>query len=323
MGSAGRTWTAELRWPVVVGALAAAATVGAAARGCTVLTLRRPPQVLEAALTIPVAGVVVIGALTFAVALIRIVHRPHKDPDQLVHETDTPLHAQVVALASVLVLGLLLVAGPLALYLLVHPSRARSIRAPIPSPVSSVSPSATASSVVTRPAPQSFATAWWAPAAAALLVLVIAALVVARRRRRRRDEPRRDTAPADDLMDQAVVAGERAMATTGTDDVRAAVIACYEAMEGVLAPRGHARRPAQTPEELLNMVSRDVAMRPTRDAAARLVTLFGEARYSRHPMAETDRRSASLALTALQGTAVDDLAHDLAHDMAHETDGQP
>lgn len=322
MGSAGRTWTAELRWPVVVGALAAAATVGAAARGSTVLTLRRPPQVLGAALTIPVAVVVVIGALTCAVALIRIVHRPRKDPDQLVHEDDTPLHAQVVALASVLVLGVLLVAGPLALYLLVHPSRARSIPAPIPSPVSSVSPSATASSVVTRPAPQGFATAWWALAAAALLVLIIVALAVASRHRRHRDEPRRDTQPVDDLMDQAAVAGERAMASTGSDDVRAAVIACYEAMEGVLASRGHARRPAQTPEELLHMVSGDVAMRPTRDAAARLVTLFGEARYSRHPMAETDRRSASLALTALQGTAVDDMAHDLAQDTAHDMDGQ-
>jgi Domain of unknown function (DUF4129) len=69
---------------------------------------------------------------------------------------------------------------------------------------------------------------------------------------------------------EAVDAGRAALA--GVDDTRAAIIACYVAMERSLAERGTARAAADTPDELL---SRAVAAGTVRTgAASRLTALF-------------------------------------------------
>lgn len=99
---------------------------------------------------------------------------------------------------------------------------------------------------------------------------------------------------------EAVAEGRAALA--GVDDARAAIIACYVAMERSLAERGTTRAAADTPDELL---ARAVAAGVVRGGAAgRLTVLFYEARFSTHPLSGGQRDAAS--------TALDELAAELA-----------
>jgi hypothetical protein len=101
-------------------------------------------------------------------------------------------------------------------------------------------------------------------------------------------------ADAEELR-EAVESGRQALAEL--DDARAAIIACYVAMESSLADRGAARGAADTPDELL---ARVVSAGIVRGAAARRLTgLFYEARFSTHPLGRTERDAASAALDEL------------------------
>jgi hypothetical protein len=148
----------------------------------------------------------------------------------------------------------------------------------------------------------------WGPILYGLLVLVLAAAVVISIWWSTR--PRRPAPPlpivdlsADELR-QAVESGRAALA--GLDDARAAIIACYVAMEQSLADRGARRAVADTPDELL---ARAVAANVIRGAAAgRLTTLFYEARFSSHALVGGQRDAASAAL--------DELAAELAAEPA-------
>jgi len=92
---------------------------------------------------------------------------------------------------------------------------------------------------------------------------------------------------------EAAVAQGRA-ALQAIDDARAAIIACYVAMERSLAERGTARDAADTPDELL---ARAVAAGLVRGSAAgKLTGLFYEARFSTHPMSAEQRDAARTAL---------------------------
>jgi Domain of unknown function (DUF4129) len=94
---------------------------------------------------------------------------------------------------------------------------------------------------------------------------------------------------------EAVESGRSALRTI--DDARAAIIACYVAMENSLAERGAARSVADTPDELLARATRSGLVRGT--AAARLTALFYEARFSSHPMDRGQRDAAERALDEL------------------------
>jgi hypothetical protein len=97
----------------------------------------------------------------------------------------------------------------------------------------------------------------------------------------------------------AIQSGRAALAEL--DDARAAIIACYLAMERSLAGRGTARAAADTPDELL---ARALATGIVRGPAARRLTaLFYEARFSTHPLGPEQRETARRAL--------DDLAAEL------------
>ncbi|HMD92717.1 MAG TPA: DUF4129 domain-containing protein [Trebonia sp.] len=99
---------------------------------------------------------------------------------------------------------------------------------------------------------------------------------------------------AEDLR-EAVESGLAALAEL--DDARAAIIACYLAMERSLADRGAARGAADTPDELL---ARAVAAGVVRGAASRRLTaLFYEARFSSHPLGGEQRDAARQALDEL------------------------
>jgi hypothetical protein len=99
---------------------------------------------------------------------------------------------------------------------------------------------------------------------------------------------------AEDLR-EAVESGRSALRTI--DDARAAIIACYLAMEASLAERGTARAIADTPDELLARARATGIVRGT--AAARLTALFYEARFSSHPLDHRQRDAAAQALDEL------------------------
>ena len=136
-----------------------------------------------------------------------------------------------------------------------------------------------------------------------LIVAIVAAVVVSiwwSTRLRRPAAPLVIEDVSTEELREAVNEGRAALA--GIDDARAAIIACYAAMERRLAERGTARGAADTPDELLARAVGSGAVRG--GAAGRLTTLFYEARFSTHPLGAGQRDAASAAL--------DELAEELA-----------
>jgi hypothetical protein len=103
------------------------------------------------------------------------------------------------------------------------------------------------------------------------------------------------------LLEEAVESGQSALRLL--DDARAAIIACYVAMEESLARAGTARAVADTPDELLARAAGQGLVRT--DAAARLTALFYEARFSTHPMPPGQRDEARMALDELAASLRD------------------
>ncbi|QUW94601.1 DUF4129 domain-containing protein [Streptomyces sp. V17-9] len=138
-------------------------------------------------------------------------------------------------------------------------------------------------------------------ALAAVVAVLVVVAVVRRLRRFRlslpyRPGPSGSTAPQDDdarLLLSAVHSGRRALAGTG-DDARAAVIACYAAMEDALAASGVRRQASDSPADLLTRAA--AAGFAPGPAGPRLTALFREARYSSHPMDGSHRAAAAAAL---------------------------
>jgi hypothetical protein len=146
--------------------------------------------------------------------------------------------------------------------------------------------------------------------AALLWVLVIVVLLAAvvlsvwwARRFQRPTGGRTDGPIAEDSEDlrEAVESGRSALRTV--DDARAAIIACYVAMEASLAGRGAAREAADTPDELLARATASGLVHG--GAAARLTALFYEARFSSHPLADRQRDEAERALDELARALAD------------------
>jgi Domain of unknown function (DUF4129) len=133
---------------------------------------------------------------------------------------------------------------------------------------------------------------------ALLAVLVACLLVAARRRRLAGQVPQADAPLPDDEqseLSRAVESGRSALRQV--DDARAAIIACYVAMERSLAAAGAEREVAETPDELLD---RAVAAGLVHgNAAGALTALFYEARFSSHPLPPARKQAAEDALAAL------------------------
>jgi Domain of unknown function (DUF4129) len=144
----------------------------------------------------------------------------------------------------------------------------------------------------------------WALLAALGAAALIALIVIAVRLMRKIPPvaPTAATPPAD-LPDQedaaladALLAGRSALAG---DDARAAIIACYAAMENSLVEAGVAREVSDSPSDLLRRATRrDLPGAGARDAAT-LTDLFREARYSTHPMTAQHLATARAALDAV------------------------
>lgn len=132
----------------------------------------------------------------------------------------------------------------------------------------------------------------------AILIIAIIVVLLVAWRRRRTAWPRLDVMPdlsvdeaADDLA-RALESGR--IALRDIDDARAAIIACYVAMEKTLADAGAERGAAETPDELL--VRAVAAGLVPSGPAALLTELFYEARYSTHHMPISKRDQAQRAL---------------------------
>jgi hypothetical protein len=134
----------------------------------------------------------------------------------------------------------------------------------------------------------------------ALLVLaIVTAIVICVIVLRRRPGHPADVALAaeddEENLRDAVESGQAALREL--DDARAAIIACYLAMERSLAHAGAARDVAETPDELLARAA-DAGLVHGR-AAGRLTALFYEARFSSHPLPDSARTAAQRALSEL------------------------
>lgn len=132
-----------------------------------------------------------------------------------------------------------------------------------------------------------------------VVIAAVTALIIAWRNRVRlsltdpQDLPLADEPEAE--LARAVESGRAALVEL--DDARAAIIACYLAMEGSLAQAGTERGQAETPDELL--VRAVAAGHVPADPAGRLTGLFYEARFSSHDMPSAKRDQASQALAEL------------------------
>jgi Domain of unknown function (DUF4129) len=124
-----------------------------------------------------------------------------------------------------------------------------------------------------------------------------------------------DASAADDEepgLLEAVSSGQSALREL--DDARAAIIACYVAMEESLALAGTARDAADTPYALLVRAADRGLIRTS--AAARLTELFYEARFSSHPMPPSRRDEARQALAELAASLAEAGAESDAEPMA-------
>ncbi|MFD7079977.1 DUF4129 domain-containing protein [Streptomyces sp. NPDC059918] len=135
-----------------------------------------------------------------------------------------------------------------------------------------------------------------------IAVLVVVVVIAGLYLRRNLNRPPASETPAtyatlDDEQERlarAVDSGRRAL-LDGTD-ARAAVIACYAAMEESLADSGVTRHASDSPQDLLE---RAIAGGLPTGAAAALTALFREARYSTHPLDGSHRDRAAVALAEI------------------------
>jgi hypothetical protein len=150
-----------------------------------------------------------------------------------------------------------------------------------------------------------------------LAALVVCAVLIARMRPR---GARRYPGEAEDesaSLRQAVESGRTAL--RAVDDARAAIIACYLAMEGSLAKAGTARTAAETPDELLTRATATGLL--SGPAAGQLTGLFYEARFSSHDLPGTVKDTAMAALDEISAELRRPTAGPQPSSPANEPDG--
>jgi hypothetical protein len=126
------------------------------------------------------------------------------------------------------------------------------------------------------------------------IAIVVALTLLGRPKRSARAEPRNRTRLATLLA--SLAAGSEALSAGG--EPRAAIIACYAAMERGFAAAGSAPAVADTPAEVLARATRAGLVRP--EPAETLTGMFRLARYSTYPMTSADSRVAADALTEMR-----------------------
>jgi hypothetical protein len=142
------------------------------------------------------------------------------------------------------------------------------------------------------------------------LALLVALTAWSRHARRRPARPPRDQGQGSRLvLGESLAAGRAALA--GPRDPRAAIIACYAAMERGFAAAGSVPAAADTPAEVLARATGAGLVRS--GSAVRMAGLFRRARYSSEPMTSADSAAAAAALDQMQadlGPAHESTAHE-------------
>jgi len=127
---------------------------------------------------------------------------------------------------------------------------------------------------------------------AAVVVLAVAAVTAYVLSRRRAGKA---TSHDEELAEQLALALDDALDDLRAEaDPRRAIVAAYARMERVLAASGVPRRSAETADEYLGRVLRELA--PGSDAVARLTDLFTQAKFSHHDVDATMKEDAIQAL---------------------------
>lgn len=234
----------------------------------------------------------VLAAVAVGLLLVLLWRRRRRGSEEPAHEDvllpPTRLQRMVALAVALVTTGLLGVAIWQAFRLIRPPGgvAAHSSPSPVVAPVTGSAP----------PADGVSGTVFLALGAAALAVMVaVAVTVLVRRRRRGPTSPTAVGGPTG--MAEAVAAGRSAL--RATEDDRAAILACYAAMEQSLAEHGIARRSADTPSEHLRRAAEAGVART--EAVAGLLALFHRARFSDHPVHPADRQTAERALAAVSG----------------------
>ena len=129
----------------------------------------------------------------------------------------------------------------------------------------------------------------------AIAIAIVITLTLLSRRRRPAGTSNTSKRRVATLLD-SLAAGRDALTAGG--EPRAAIIACYAAMERGFAAAGSAPAAADTPAEVLARATRAGLVRP--EPAATLTGLFRRARYSDYPMTSADSRQAVDALTEMR-----------------------
>ena len=129
------------------------------------------------------------------------------------------------------------------------------------------------------------------------LALLVALTAWSRHARRRPARPPGDQGQGSRLaLGESLAAGRAALARPR--DPRAAIIACYAAMERGFAAAGSAPAAADTPAEVLARATGAGLVRS--GSAVRMAGLFRRARYSSEPMTSADSAAAAAALDQMQ-----------------------
>jgi hypothetical protein len=134
------------------------------------------------------------------------------------------------------------------------------------------------------------------PLIAGMVIAVAAVLILTLLTRRRRLPAHRNRVDRVAALAQALAAGSAAL--HASHEPRAAIIACYAAMEQGFAAAGSAPAAADTPAEVLARATAAGIVKP--GPAEVLTGLFRRARYSAEPMTSADSDAAATALTRMR-----------------------
>jgi hypothetical protein len=259
------------------------AAIGLRARGTFA---RGPNQAATSASTTTVAIVLsaaeVLGLIAFLVVLAsaRPQRKKKRDEDEELWRPNIPWWAKTLAV----LLALAALVTPLAV-LLTRKPRPLVTRPLAGIPKAGLGPHAA----------QAQSSTWPLITGMVIAILVVLTLTVITRRRRpaRTAQTKRRGLVA--LLD-SLAAGREALTSGG--EPRAAIIACYTAMERGFAAAGSAPAVADTTAEVLARATRAGLVRA--EPAEALTGLFRKARYSTQPMTSDDATVAAGALTEMR-----------------------
>jgi Domain of unknown function (DUF4129) len=290
-----RQMPADMRRAVAVAVLLAVAAVGLRSGGAfSSAGIPAAARVAGRAADVGFGILEGIGALACIAVLVflsRLRYRKRSPEDDFVQpEPWFPWWVRPLALLT----ALALLAVPAVLLVITargHPGRSAAPAGRIRSAVGRATAHATVAHAVH--ASSGSGISWWLLGGmAAAGAAAVAVALSTRRRPSAESEAAAGHVPAAPALVAAAAAGTAAL--YGPGDARAAIIACYAAMEHSLARAGAAPAVSDTPGEVLARASAGGLVRSA--PAQALTELFRRARYSTHHMDETDRAAALGAL---------------------------